>query len=158
MCHLWRRTGALTSYTVCQCLDLGLSDSRPVRNKFLLFIMLGLKTLWCQKQTHKRQRKSWQRDFFWSKGFKHVLTPAKQTYEHKIALYLWCTCTCPSPGICLGQKFTIPLDWLKGLGDGLGYVIWQTIFMGNRTVQEGRRRNKNPLNNLSHLRWWPEEF
>jgi hypothetical protein len=29
--------------------------------------------------------------------------------------------------------------------------------MGKGTVQESIR-NRNPLNNTSHLRWWPEEF
>jgi hypothetical protein len=32
--------------------------------------------------------------------------------------------TCPSPGICPGQRFTIFPDWLKGLGDGLGHTVW----------------------------------
>jgi hypothetical protein len=31
-------------------------------------------------------------------------------------------------------------------------------FHGQWTVQESRRRNRNPSNNASHLRWWPEEF
>jgi hypothetical protein len=58
----------------------------------------------------------------------------------------------------VNQRFTISLDWLKGLGDGLGHVIWWAIFMGNRTVQESGRRNRNPLNNASHIRWRREEF
>jgi hypothetical protein len=57
---------------------------------------------------------------------------------------------CPSPWICPVQRFTIFLDWLKGLGDGLGHVIWQAIFEGNGTIQESGR-NRNPLNNASDL-------
>jgi hypothetical protein len=50
-------------------------------------------------------QKSWQVNFFWWKGCKHILTPAEQTCEHKMAdsgfyLYPWHSCTCPSPGIC----------------------------------------------------------
>jgi hypothetical protein len=60
---------------------------------------------------------------------------------------------CPSPGICPGQRFTIFLDWLKGLGDGLGHTIWWVIFMGKEAVQESGRRNSNLLNNASHLKW-----
>jgi hypothetical protein len=56
---------------------------------------------------------------------KHVLTPAKQTRKHKMtnsdsSLYPWHSCTCPSPEICPGQRFTVFPDWLKGLGDGFG--------------------------------------
>jgi hypothetical protein len=25
---------------------------------------------------------------------------------------------------CTGQRFTISLNWLKGLGDGLGHTVW----------------------------------
>jgi hypothetical protein len=32
------------------------------------------------------------------------------------------------------------------------------IFAGNGAVKEYERRNRNPLNNASHLRWRPEEF
>jgi hypothetical protein len=39
------------------------------------------------------------------------------------SLYPWHSCSCPSPWICPGQRFTIFLNWLKGLGDGLGHVI-----------------------------------
>jgi hypothetical protein len=124
--------------------------------------VLELKTLQSWKQTHERQGKSWQGNFFWSKGCKHVLTPAEQTLEHKMAdsgssLYPWCICTCPSPRICPVQRFTVFPDWLKGLGDGLEHIIWWAIFVGNGTMQESGR-NRNPLNNTSHLRWQPEEF
>jgi hypothetical protein len=47
---------------------------------------------------------------------------------------------------------------LKGLGDGLGHTNCWAIFLGNGAVQESGRRNRNPLNNASHLRWQPEEF
>jgi hypothetical protein len=29
--------------------------------------------------------------------------------------------------ICPGQRFTIFPDWPKGLGDGLGYTLWQAM-------------------------------
>jgi hypothetical protein len=38
--------------------------------------LLELKTLQCQKQTLERQRKSWQGNFFWAEGRKHIFTPA----------------------------------------------------------------------------------
>jgi hypothetical protein len=52
-----------------------------------------------------------------------VLTPTEQTCRHKMAdsgssLYPWHSRTCPSPGICPGQKFTVFPDWLKALGMG----------------------------------------
>jgi hypothetical protein len=86
-----------------------------------------LKTLQCWKW-HTRGRKSWQGNFFWSKGCKHVLTPAEWTHKHKMAdsgssLYPWPSYTCCSPGICPGQRFTISLNWLKGLGDGLEHTV-----------------------------------
>jgi hypothetical protein len=43
------------------------------------------------------------------------------------------------------------------LEDGLGYMVSWAIFTDNGAVQESRR-NRNPLNNASHLRWQPEEF
>jgi hypothetical protein len=58
--------------------------------------------------------------------------------------YIADSCTCPSPGICPGQMFTIFPNWLKGLRDGFQHIIWQAIFMGNGTVQESGR-NRNPL-------------
>jgi hypothetical protein len=58
----------------------------------------------------------------------------------------------PSPGICPSQRFTVCLNCLKVLGDRVGHVIWRAIFMGKGTVQESIR-NRNPLNNTSHLRW-----
>jgi hypothetical protein len=103
--------------------------------------LLELKTLQCQKQTHKRQRKSWQSNFFWSKGCKHIFTAAEQTSEHKMAdsgssLYPWCSCTCPLPGICPHQRVTTFLDWLKGLGDGLGYTVWQAMGLYKNPEEE----------------------
>jgi hypothetical protein len=64
--------------------------------------MLELETLQCQKQTHETQ-KSWQGNFFWSKGCKHVLTLAEQTLEHKMAdsgssLYPWRSVPAPHLG------------------------------------------------------------
>jgi hypothetical protein len=107
-------------------------------------------------KTHTRNRKSWQGNFFWSKWCKHAFTPTEQTHEHKMvdsgsSLYPWYSCTCSSPGICSGQRFTIFPDWLKGLGYRLGHVIWKAIFMSDGAVPESGRRNKNPLNNASHL-------
>jgi hypothetical protein len=44
---------------------------------------------------------------------------------------------CPLPEICPGQRFTVFPDWLKGLGDGLGHVIWRVIFAG-----KGKKKKK----------------
>jgi hypothetical protein len=67
--------------------------------------------------------------FFWWRECKHGLTPAKQTSKHTMAdngssLHPWCSCTCISPRICPGQRFTIFPDWLKGLGEGLRHAVW----------------------------------
>jgi hypothetical protein len=110
-----------------------------------------------------RQKKSRQGNSFWSKGCKRIFIPAEWTLEHKMvnsgfSVYPWHSCTCPLSGICPGQRFTIFLDWLKGLGDRWGHIIWQAIFAGNGAVQESRRRNRYLLNSASDLRWWPEEF
>jgi hypothetical protein len=73
----------------------------------------------------------------------HVLTPAEQTREHKMAdsgsfLYPWRSCTCPLPRICPGQRFTVSLDWLKGLGDGLRHAVWWTIESYRNLEKEAR--------------------
>jgi hypothetical protein len=65
--------------------------------------LLELKTLQCRKQTHERQTKSWQANFFWSKGCKHMFTPAEWTWKHKMvdsdfSSYSWCNCTSPYLG------------------------------------------------------------
>jgi hypothetical protein len=44
---------------------------------------------------------------------------------------------CPLSGICPGQRFTISLDWLKGLGDGLGHAVWWTMQL-YRNPEEAR--------------------
>jgi hypothetical protein len=44
------------------------------------------------------------------------------------------------------------------LGYELGHMVWWAIFMSNGAVQECGRRNRNPLNNASHLRLQTEEF
>jgi hypothetical protein len=53
----------------------------------------------------------------------------KATCKHKMtdsgsSLYLWHSHNCPSPGIYPGHKFTMSLDWQKGLEDGLGHAVW----------------------------------
>jgi hypothetical protein len=92
-------------------------------------------------KTDTQETKSWQGSFSWSRACKHVPTPAKQACKHKMAdsgssLHPWHSCTCPSPGICPGQRLAIFLYWLKGLGDGLGHIIWWA----------SRRRSKACLN------------
>jgi hypothetical protein len=108
-------------------------------------------------------------NFFSSKGCKHIFTPVEWTCEHKMvdsvfSLYPWGSCTCPSPGICPGQRFTIFLDCLKGLGDGLGHVTWPAIFARQwdctriRKKQEPFKQCKSPKmatwGILSNLRGW----
>jgi hypothetical protein len=121
---------------------------------------LELKTLWCWKQTHKREKIltvsfDQKGTGMYSLQLSGHVTTKWLTEASPISLT---QCTCPLPGICPGQRFTIFLDWLKALGGGLGHAIWRTIFVGNGVVQESGRRNRNSLNNASHLRWWPEEF
>jgi hypothetical protein len=104
--------------------------------------LLELITLQCRKQTHKRQ-KIRQGNFSWSRGCKHILTPTKETCKHKMAdcdssLYPWRSCTCPSPGICPGQRFAVSLDWLKGLGDGLGHTVWWAMESYRNPEEEAR--------------------
>jgi hypothetical protein len=88
----------------------------------------------------------------WSKGCKHVLTPAEQTHKHKMvdsgsSLYPWCSCTCPSPGICPGQRFTVFPNWLKGLGDGFGCIVWQAMALyRNRKKKQGPFKHANSGN------------
>jgi hypothetical protein len=109
-------------------------------------------------KTSTQETKSWQGNFSWSRGCKHVLTPAKQTRKHKMAassssLYPWHSCTCPSPGNFPGQRFTISLNWLKGLGNGLGYAVWQAM-----ELYRNWKKRQGPFKHASHLRWQPEEF
>jgi hypothetical protein len=120
-----------------------------------------LKTLQCWKQTHERQ-KILTRQFLLIKRVQACTHCSwsdmwVQNGWQWLLLISWRGCACFLPGICPGQRFTIFLNWLKGLGDGLGHVIWWAIFMGNGTVQESGR-NRNPLNNASHLRWRSKEF
>jgi hypothetical protein len=86
--------------------------------------------------------------FSWSRGCKHVLTPAKEIHKHKMAdsdsLHPWRRCICPSPGICPGQRFTVFPDKLTGLGDGLGHAEWQAREL---------YRKQGPFKHASHLRW-----
>jgi hypothetical protein len=82
-------------------------------------------------------------NFSWSRGYKHVLTPAKQTHKHKMAdsgssLYPWHNHTCHSPGICPGQRFTVFPSWLKGLGDGLGHAVWWAMELYRNPEEEPR--------------------
>jgi hypothetical protein len=63
--------------------------------------VLELKTLQCQKQTHKKQRKSWQGNFFWSKG------QGKQTHMHTVAPSYTPSADVPAP--CLGLVQANPL-------------------------------------------------
>jgi hypothetical protein len=93
-------------------------------------------------KTNTWGRKSWQGNFSWSRGCKHVLTPGKQAQKHKMAdsgssLHPWCSCTCPTPGICPDQRFTVFPDRLKALGDGLGHAVWQTMEL-YRNLEEAR--------------------
>jgi hypothetical protein len=44
------------------------------------------------------------------------------------------------------------------LAKRLGGWFRACSLVGNRVVQESRRRSKDPLNMQSHLRWRPEEF
>jgi hypothetical protein len=44
----------------------------------------------------------------------------------------------PSHGICPGQRLTIFLDWLKGLGDGLGHAVWQAMELYRNSEEEAR--------------------
>jgi hypothetical protein len=46
--------------------------------------VLELKTLWCRKQTHNRQ-KILTREFLLIKRMQAIFTPAEQTHEHKMA-------------------------------------------------------------------------
>jgi hypothetical protein len=73
----------------------------------------------------------------------HIFTPAEQVHEHKIvhggsSLCPWCSRTCPSPGICPGQRFTVFLSWLKGLGDGLGHTVWRAMELYRNPKEEAR--------------------
>jgi hypothetical protein len=61
----------------------------------------------------------------------------------------------------------LPLTWylfrskvhnLSQLAKRLGGWVSACNLVGSETVQESGRRNRNPLNNASHLRWRPEEF
>jgi hypothetical protein len=131
-------------------------------------VVLELKTLRCWKQTHERQ-KIFTRQFLVIKRVQACTHSAEWTCEHKMAdsgssFYPWCSCICPSPGICPGQRFTVFLDWLKGLGDGLGHGIWQAIFAGNGVYKnpeeetERFKQCKSPemvtWRILSNLRGW----
>jgi hypothetical protein len=108
--------------------------------------LLELITLQCRKQTHKTQ-KILTRHFLLIKRVEACVHSHWATRKHKMAgsgssLYPWLRCTCPSPGICPGKRFTVSLDWLKGLG---GWVRVCSL-AGNGVVQESRRRSKDPLN------------
>jgi hypothetical protein len=79
-----------------------------------------------------------------------VLTPAKHYTSTK-----WLTVAPPYipdavlPGICPDQRFTISLDWLKGLGDGLGHAVCQAMEL---------YRNQGFFKHASRLRWSLRNF
>jgi hypothetical protein len=78
--------------------------------------VLELKTLWCWKQTHERENLD--------KAISFDQKGASMYSLHKMAnsgfsLYSWCSCICLLLGICPGQRLTVSLNWLKGLGDQL---------------------------------------
>jgi hypothetical protein len=60
--------------------------------------------------------------------------------------YPWHSCTCRSPGICPGQRFTLSLDWLKGFG---GWVRAHNL-VGNFHRQWGctriQKKKQEPFN------------
>jgi hypothetical protein len=43
------------------------------------------------------------------------------------------------------------LDWLKGLGDGLGHAVCQAMESYRNPEEEARKH-------ASHLKWLPKEF
>jgi hypothetical protein len=70
-----------------------------------------------------------------------VLTPAEQTRKHKMAAVAPPYVpdgVVPAPHLCPGQRFTISLDWLKGLGSGLGHTVWQAIELYRNLEEEAR--------------------
>jgi hypothetical protein len=112
-------------------------------------MVLELKTLQCRKQTHEGQRKSWQGNFFWSKGCKHVLAPAEWTCKHKRAdssfsLYPQSGCTAPYLGFV--QVKVHSLSWLpKRLG---GWVRAHNLagnFWGQWSCTRIQRKKQEPF-------------
>jgi hypothetical protein len=83
---------------------------------------------------------------------------AQNVWQWLLLTSPWCSCTYPLCEISQGQRFTNSLNWLIGLGYGLGHMVWQAIFRDNGSVQESGKRNRNSLNNASHLWWQPEEL
>jgi hypothetical protein len=134
-----------------------LPGSMPTRQ---ISTLLELKTLQCREQTHQRQRKSWQ----------FLLIKRVQASTHSSWADTWAQHGRQWLLLISLTQLYLPLawdfsrskvpnlsDWLKVLGDGLGHIVWPAIFLGNGAVQESGRRNRNPLNNPSHLRWQHEK-
>jgi hypothetical protein len=71
-----------------------------------------------------------------------VFTPAKQTGNHKLAdsgsSISLTSCTCSLPGICPGQMFTVSLDWLNGLRNGLGDIVWWAMELYGTPEEKAR--------------------
>jgi hypothetical protein len=124
------RAGTPPSQTECKILDWA--------PKLLELITLSA------ENRHTRDRKSWQGNFLLIKRLQaYMLTPTKQTCKDKMAhsgsyLYAWPSCTCPSPGIYPGQRFTISPNWLKGLGDGLEHAVWWAMELFKNPEEEAR--------------------